>query len=100
MAESLRVGDCVRIPDGRIGRVRDVTGTQFRVRVRRTTSATHQFLMFAPEDLQPAACLKGWMSPEGYVRDLTATLAKMHGRRVAAGKPRAPAGTRRPSGGR
>jgi hypothetical protein len=97
MAESLRVGDCVRIPDGRIGRVRDVTGTQYRVRVRRTTSATHQFLMFAPEDLQPVDCPKGWMSPEGYVRYLTATLAKMQERRDATGKPCARAGTRHPS---
>jgi hypothetical protein len=96
MAESLRVGDCVRIPDGRIGRVRDVTGTRYRVRVRRTTSATHQFLMFAPEDLQPVDCPKGWMSPEGYVRYLTATLAKMQERLAAPGKPRAPAGTSRP----
>ena len=125
MAESLRVGDCVRIPGGRIGRIRDVTGTQslsrkvfvgcsvstepadfaefgahrapyetaieasgtdsqYRVRVRRTTSATHQFLMFAAKDLQPVDCPKGWMSPEGYVRYLTATLAKMQERLAAA----------------
>jgi hypothetical protein len=94
MTESLRVGDCVRIPGGRIGRVRDVTGTQYRVRVRRTTSATHQFLMFAAKDLQPEECPKGWMSPEGYVRYVTATLAKMQERLAAAGKSRAPASTR------
>ena len=97
MAESLQVGDCVRIPGGRIGRVRDVTGTQYRVRVRRTTSTTHQFLMFAAKDLQPVECPKGWMSPEGYVRYLTATLAKMQERLAAAGKSRAPASTSRSS---
>ena len=97
MTESLREGDCVRIPGGRIGRVRDVTGTEYRIRVRRTTSATHQFLMFAANDLQPVECPKGWMSPEGYVRYLTATLAKMQERLAAARKSPAPGSTSRSS---
>jgi hypothetical protein len=88
MAGTWRVGDCVRIPDGRIGRVREVSGGRYRVRVRRTTSATHQFLTFAAKDLKRADCPKGWMSPEGYARYLKATLAKMRQRRAARGRPR------------
>ena len=83
MARTFRVGDCVRIPDGRLGRVREVSGGKYRVRVRRTTSATHQFLMFAAGDLKGVDCPKGWMSPEGYVRYLEVTLAKMRQRRLA-----------------
>jgi hypothetical protein len=97
VAESLQIGDCDRIPGGRIGRVRDVTGTHYQVRVRRTTSATHQFLRFAAKDLQPVECPKGWMSTKGYVRYLTDTLAKMQERLAAAGKSRAPASTSRSS---
>lgn len=80
MARTFRVGDCVRIPDGRIGRIREVSNGKYRVRVRRTTSATHQFLMFAAGDLNRAECPKGWMSPAGYVRYLRVTLAKMRQR--------------------
>jgi hypothetical protein len=86
MAKTWRVGDCVRIPDGRLGRVREVTGGKVRVRVRRTTSATHQFLVFAAKDLKRAECPKGWMSPEGYARYLRVTLAKMRKRRAASGR--------------
>jgi hypothetical protein len=82
MARTFRVGDCVRIPDGRVGRVREVSRGTYRVRVRRTTSATHQFLMFAAEDLKRVDCPKGWMSPEGYVRYLEVTLAKMRQRQA------------------
>ena len=82
MARALRVGDCVRIPDGRIGRVRGPAGGKVRVRVRRTTSATHQFLMFAGKDLKRVDCPKGWMSPEGYARYLRITLAKMRKRQA------------------
>jgi len=80
MARTFRVGDCVRIPDGRIGRVREVSGREFRVRVQRTTSATHQFLIFAAKDLKCVSCPKGWMSPDGYVRYLTVTLANQRHR--------------------
>lgn len=86
MSRKLREGDCVRIPDGRIGRVRDVSGGQYRVRVRRTTSATHQFLMFSAKDLRRVDCPKGWMSPEGYLSYLKATLAKMRQRQARSGK--------------
>ena len=86
MARTFRVGDCVRIPDGRIGRVREVSGGRCRVRVRRATSATHQFLMFAARDLKRVDCPKGWMSPAGYVRYLKVTLAKMRQRQAHSGK--------------
>jgi hypothetical protein len=84
MRGSFKPGDCVRTPDGRIGRVREAVGPRYKVRVRRTTSKTHQFLVFAAEDLKRFECPKGWMSPEGYVRYLDATLAKM--RQWEAGK--------------
>jgi hypothetical protein len=51
-----------------------------RVRVRRTTSETHQFLTFSPARLQRVDCPEGWMSPDGYRRYLRATLAKMRAR--------------------
>lgn len=38
MAAKFQVGDCVRLPDGRIGRVRARVGRQLRIRVRRRTS--------------------------------------------------------------
>jgi hypothetical protein len=88
MTRAWRVGDCVLVPDGRVGRVREVSGGKCRVRLRRTTSATHQFLTFRPGELKRADCPKGWMSPEGYARYLEATLAKMKQRRSAAGRPR------------
>jgi hypothetical protein len=81
MAKALRLGDCVRIPDGRIGRVREVSGGKCRVRVRRTTSVSHQFLTFGAKELKRADCPEGWMSPQGYARYLRVTLAKMRQRR-------------------
>ena len=80
MGSTIRVGDCVRIPDGRIGRVRNTTGNAYRVRVRRKTSQSHQFLVFAAKDLQRVDCPKGWMSPTGYLRYLRVTLGKMRQR--------------------
>lgn len=80
MPSSIRDGDCVRIPDGRIARVRSVGRDGCRVRVRRTTSQTHQFLTFAAKELQPVECPKGWMSPSGYMRYLRTTLEKMRQR--------------------
>ena len=88
MARTFRMGDCVLIPDGRIGRVREVSGGKYRVRVRRATSATHQFRTFAAGNLKRVACPKGWMSPAGYVRYLKVTLAKMRQRQARSGKAR------------
>jgi hypothetical protein len=88
MAKSFKLGDCVKIPDGRIGRVREKSGGKYRVRVRRKTSETHQFLMFAAGELNPAACPKGWMSPAGYVRYLRTTLKKAKARQASGKKAR------------
>ena len=80
MVSSIQAGDCARIPGGRIGRVRNTVGNAYRVRVRRKTSQSHQFLMFAATDLPRVDCPKRWMSPAGYLRYLRATLAKMRQR--------------------
>ncbi len=73
-------GDCVKIPDGRIGRVRDYSKGEYRVRVMRKTSHTHQFLKLKEDELSKVDCPKGWMSPEGYNRYLKVTLEKMRQR--------------------
>jgi hypothetical protein len=70
-------GDCVKISDGRIGRVRDGSGENFRIRVRRETSTSHQFLKLTKRQLTLVACPKGWMSRDGYNKYLKTTLAKM-----------------------
>lgn len=70
-------GDCVKLPDGRVARVREAHGGEYRVRVRRRTSRTHQFLSLPQEDPTKVPCPKGWMSPEGYNRYLKKTLEKM-----------------------
>jgi hypothetical protein len=77
---TIRNGDCVKIPDGRIARVRGKPGGRYKVRVRRTTSQTHQFLWFADHELELVSCPKGWMSPSSYNRYLKTTLAKMRER--------------------
>lgn len=83
VAPKFSVGDCVQVPDGRIGRVRARVGAQLRVRVRRRTSATHQFLLLAPGQLKRIDCPQGWMSPGGYRAYLRPTLAKLRARRRA-----------------
>jgi hypothetical protein len=75
-----QIGDCVRVPDGRIGRVRARTGRKLRVRVRRRTSKTHQFLVLGPGELRRVECPRAWMSPAGYRRYLRPTLAKLRAR--------------------
>ncbi len=85
MPKNIRPGDCVKLPDGRIARVRDADKGTYRVRVRRKTSKTHQFLKFPEGELRKVACPQGWMSPEGYNRYLRVTLQKM---RKRAGKAR------------
>jgi hypothetical protein len=90
MAERWRVGDCVRLADGRIGRVRGLSGGRYNVRVRRKTSASHQFLMLGADALQRVNCPKGWMSREGYARYLRVTLAKMRQREAASDEGVAP----------
>ena len=80
MGRRFQVGQCIRLPDGRIGRVRGYIGGKVRVRVRRTTSETHQFLLCRPSDLRRIQCPAGWMSPAGYRRYLRPTLAKLRAR--------------------
>jgi hypothetical protein len=81
MREKIKSGDCVKIPDGRIARVRDNFKGIYRVRVRRETSQTHQFLEFNQNDLSKVDCPPGWMSPEGYNRYMKITLHKMQFRK-------------------
>jgi hypothetical protein len=83
MTKSIVIGGCVKIPDGRIGRVRERINNRYKVRVRRKSSASHQFLSFDAAELKPIDCPKGWMSVEGYKRYLKLTLAKMKIRKKA-----------------
>jgi len=53
------------------------------VRVRRKTSKSHQLLAVPASDLEKVDCPKGWMSPDGYTRYLTTTLAKQRERAAA-----------------
>jgi GTP-binding protein EngB required for normal cell division len=85
MAALIRIGDCVKIPDGRIARVRERLTGKYKVRVRRKTGKTHQFLIFPVDQLNLVDCPKGWMSREGYNRYLKITLSKME-KRLAAGR--------------
>ncbi len=80
MSAKIRAGDCVKIPDGRIARVREISAGLCRVRVRRATSNTHQFLFFRTRELERVDCPKGWMSPVGYNHYLQVTLSKMRDR--------------------
>ena len=77
MPMNIKLGDCVRIADGRIGRVRHISKGVYKVRVRRKTSNSIQFLNFQKEELTKVDCPKGWMSPEGYNRYQEITLKKM-----------------------
>jgi hypothetical protein len=83
MAAFIRIGDCVKIPDGRVARVRERLTGKYRVRVRRKTGKSHQFLTFPVNRLKLVGCPKGWMSREGYNRYLGITLAKMKERFAA-----------------
>jgi hypothetical protein len=85
MAGSLKIGDCVRLADGRIGRVRDASAGKVKVRVRRKTSETHEFLVLISKELKRVRCPPGWMSPDGYNRYLKSTLGKLR-KRIAANR--------------
>ena len=86
MGHRFTVGDCVRVPDGGIGRLRAVEAGHYRVRVQRRTSKTHQFLMLRAGELSRVDCPSGWMSPDGYRRYLEQTLAKLRERQRRAEK--------------
>jgi len=74
---TILVGNCVRISGGRIARLREIGKAGYKVRVRRKTSKSHQFLTFKKEELTQVACPKGWISKDGYNRYLKITLEKM-----------------------
>jgi hypothetical protein len=79
---SIKAGVCVRLPDKRIGRVRDKNKYgEWRVRVKRTTSNSHQFLYFTSKQLKVIVCPKGWMSVDGYNSYLKQTISKMKQRK-------------------
>ena len=80
------VADCVRLADGRIGRVRAISGAKVRVRVRRRTSKTHEFVLVSAAKLRRIECPPGWMSPQGYARYLRVTLAKARKRYAQKGR--------------
>jgi hypothetical protein len=80
MGRRFAVGDCVQVPDGRVGRVRAVEASYYRVRVQRRRSKTHQFLLLRAGELSRVECPSGWMSPDGYRRYLKPTLAKLRER--------------------
>ena len=82
MPAPIEPGDCVKLTDGRIARVRKHKDGKYEVRVRRKTSKSHQFLTLAAADLEAIDCPKGWMSAEGYNRYLKTTLAKMRQRKA------------------
>ncbi len=85
MATRIRIGDCVKIPDGRIARIREKLSGKYKVRVRRKVSKSHYFLILSENQLELTDCPKGWMSREGYNRYLKVTLSKMK-KRIAAKK--------------
>jgi hypothetical protein len=73
MAKSMKVGGCVKVPDGRIGRVRERLADGYKVRVQRKNSRTHECVVVAAKELEPVQYPKGWMSPEVYNRYLKTT---------------------------
>lgn len=80
---SIKPDVCVRIPDNRIGRVRDKNKYgEWRVRVKRFSSNTYQFIYFKKKDLKVVNCPQGWMTPKGYKAYLRKTLAKMRERNL------------------
>jgi hypothetical protein len=65
---SFRRGECVRVPDGRPGRVRAARGGKVHVRVRRRGTKTDEVLAFSAAELKPIDPPAGWMTPDGYCR--------------------------------
>jgi hypothetical protein len=81
MGARINPGDCVEIPDGRTGRVREkISGGKYKIRVRRRTSESHQFLELKKSEIKKIDCPKGWMSPDGFNKYLKTTLQKMRER--------------------
>ena len=87
----LQTGDCVRVPDGRPGRVRGREGGRVRVRVRRPDSTVDELVLFRTAQLSRIAPPSGWMTPQGYRRRLAAARRNAKIRRGAGSKRSDPA---------
>jgi hypothetical protein len=72
-------GACVKMPDGRIGRARglDKKLRKWKIRVKRSTSNSHEFIYVKGSELVVVDCPKGWMSIIGYNNYVKVTLFKM-----------------------
>ena len=82
----IRRGDCVRVPDGRPGRVREARGGTIRVRVRRRGGTADDVLELAPADLVAIEPPAGWMTRDGYNRRVAAARRNAKARRGANGR--------------
>jgi hypothetical protein len=74
---SVTSGCCVKLKDGRIGRVREFKSGLWKIRVKRFTSNTHQFVYLKRSDIKIVKCPDGWMSVNGYNNYVRKTLKKM-----------------------
>ena len=68
----LQRGECVRLSDGRPGRVRGKLGAKYRIRVRRQGKKSDEVLLLSARELERIDPPAGWMSPEGYNRRVAA----------------------------
>jgi hypothetical protein len=68
----LQRGECVRLADGRPGRVRGKLGAKYRVRVRRSGGKSDEVLLLSGRELEKIDPPAGWMSREGYNRRVAA----------------------------
>lgn len=65
-------GECVRVPDGRPGRIREKRNGSYRVRVRKKSGRGDEILTLAARELARIDPPAGWMTPEGYNRRVAA----------------------------
>jgi hypothetical protein len=81
---ALKPGECVRVPDGRPGRIRGRRGGKLTVRVRRRGGTADEVLLLSPRELERIDPPAGWMSVKGYVRRTAAARRNARARRGAA----------------
>jgi hypothetical protein len=79
---AFQAGDCVRIPDGRPGRVRGRQEGKIRVRVRRRATGRDEILLLAAKELERIDPPAGWMSRDGYNRRVAAARRNARARAV------------------
>lgn len=82
----LKPGDCVQVPDGRPGRVRQRCGDRYRIRVRRTGSGSDEFLLLPRRELRRIDPPAGWMSREGYNRRVAAARRTARARSITGAR--------------